>query len=202
MLSFKDKIDYFISNKIFGIDLTTQYEYICYLKNAIEEFSDDKVRICIKSVKEIVNDIDNCINKDDELTRPKKKGYENITTLGNALKEKLFWNNIELSDTRPFVCYYSVDDKQHFYVEPNSICFISDKTEKGTRPIIGCLCLDSDDEFSFGHLLKNQTIPRILNPDEFEEKRKKIEKKKSITETIDDIIKNLNDLKNELVNIK
>lgn len=195
-LSFKDKF-YKFTCKIMGLDCVTQEEYIKDFKKAVEEYSDDKCSIIVKTLKQVRRDFNNCLNKDEELTSH-DWGKFNIK---KGIEEGHWWNDITLSDDVPFVCYYSKENTDKFVLEPDSLWFISAKTKKGNRDIMGGLMLNAENPASMGWCIKNIRIPQTLDYDKWleDEKIKNEEEKKKEKESINATIQRM---ENELAQLK
>ena len=188
-LSLGNKINYFIFTKIFKQDWVTQEQYIKRVKKVVEENSDNKVSIIIKTYKQIKNDFDNCLNKDEELISH-DWGKFNIE---KGIKEGHWWNDIKLEDNFPFMCYYNRSNKDKYVLEPDSLWFLEQKNAKGNREILGGLELDTEIDHSFGWLIQNYRIPQALDYAKWEEERNKkdAEFKKKEQESIKASIKRM-----------
>lgn len=188
-LSLRDKIDYFIFTKIFKQDWVTQEQYIKRVKKVVEENSDNKVSIILKKYKDIKNDFSNCLNKDEELSSHEWGTF----SIEKGIKEAHWWNDIKLEDDFPFLCYYNRSDKDKYVLEPDSLWFLRRKNAKGNRAILGGLSLDTEDERSYGWLIKNYRIPQALDYAKWEEERNKkdAEFKKKEQESIKASIKRM-----------
>ena len=196
-LSFGDKIDYFIFTKIFKQDWVTQEQYIKRVKKVVEENSDNKVSIILKKYKDIKKDLSNCLNKDEELSSHDWGTF----SIEKGIKEAHWWNDIKLEDDFPFLCYYNRSNKDKYVLEPDSLWFLKQKNAKGNRELMGGLSLDTEDERSFGWLIKNYRIPQALDYAKWEEERNKKDEefKKKEQESIKASIKRMED---ELVKLK
>lgn len=195
-LSFGDKIDYFIFTKIFKQDWVTQAQYIKRVKKVVEENSDNKVSIILKKYKDIKKDFSNCLNKDEELSSHDWGTF----TIEKGIKEAHWWNDIKLEDDFPFMCYYNRSNKDKYVLEPDSLWFLKQKNAKGNRELMGGLSLDTENERSFGWLIKNYRIPQALDYAKWEEERNKkdAEFKKKEQESIKASIKRMEDELNKL----
>ena len=195
-LSFGDKL-YYIACKIMGLDCMTQGKYIKELKKFVEDHSNNKVSIIVKTYKQIKNDFDNCLNKEEELDSS-DWGKFNIE---KGIKEGHWWNDIKLEDNFPFVCYYNRSNKDKYVLEPDSLWFIKEKDKKGNREMTGYLSLDSENPAAFGWSVKNIRIPQALDYNAYIEDKKKQseEKKKKEQESIKASIKRMED---ELAKLK
>lgn len=173
-LSFGDTI-YKLGCKIMGLECITQDKYIKELKNFVQEHSNNKCSIIIKTYKQIKSDIDNCLNKNENIP---VSGGGNMT-IEEAINKGKWFNDITLNDNTPFVCYYSKANKDKYVLEQDSLFFIAAKTKKGYREIKGGLWLKADDPEAFGWLVKNVKIPQTLDYKQWEaDEKKEIEKKK------------------------
>ena len=195
-LSFGDKIEYFIFTKIFKQDWVTQAQYIKRVKKVVEENSDNKVSIILKKYKDIKKDFSNCLNKDEELSSHDWGTF----SIEKGIKEAHWWNDIKLEDNFPFLCYYNRNDKDKYVLEPDSLWFLKQKNAKGNRELMGGLSLDTENEHSFGWLIKNYRIPQALDYTKWEEERNKknAEFKKKEQESIKASIKRMEDELNKL----
>ena len=199
-LSFGKVIDKWITQNILRIDVKEQHETATYIKNKIDELSDGKIGVSIMKVKEIEEKMNNCINKDEELVRP---APSKTTTLEKAFKERIFWNNIKLFDDTPFICFYSKENKDKFFVWDNSPWYFGRKDKKGNREIRNYPIIDKkykDDVETVTWFFYNVMFPQILDPEGWKEKQKqeKEEIKKNAKERIEAIQKELEELKKQI----
>ena len=194
-LSFGDKL-YYIGCKIMGLECVTQGKYIKEFKKFVENRSDNKVSIIIKTYKQIKNDLNNCLNKDEELSSH-DWGKFNIE---KGIKEGHWWNDITLEDNFPFVCYYNRSNKDKYILEPDSLWFIKQKDKNGNRNIMGGLWLDDDDPAKFGWAITNIRIPQALDYDKWldDKNKQSEEEKKHEQENIKATIKRMEDELNKL----
>lgn len=197
-LSFSDAF-YKFSCKIMGVECITQDKYIKELKSFVQEHSNNKCSIIIKTYKQIKSDLNNCLNKNEYVDIPISNGPN--MTIKEAINKGKWFNDITLNDNTPFVCYYSKDNKDKYVLEPDSLFFIAAKTKKGYREIKCGLWLNADDPAAFGWQVKNVKIPQALDYDQWKanEKKKADEKKKQEQESIKATIKRM---ENELAQLK
>lgn len=197
-LSFRDAF-YKFSCKIMGLECITQDKYIKELKAFVQENSNNRCSIIIKTYKQIKSDLNNCLNKNENV--PISISNSINMTIKEAINKGKWFNNITLNDNTPFVCYYSKDNKDKYVLEPDSLFFIAAKTNKGYREIKCGLWLDDDDPAAFGWRVKNVKIPQALDYEQWEanEKKKADEKKKQEQESIKASIKRI---ENELAQLK
>lgn len=196
-LSFGDKIDKIIC-KIMGYEFVTQDEYIKRLKKVVEECSDNKCSIIVKKYSQVKDSLNDCLNKNEELS----SAYWGKFSIEKGIKEAHWWNDIELSDNVPFVCYYSRENKDKYVLEPESLWFIKEKTKKGTREVMkGLMSLDTENPSTLGWMIKNIRVPQTLNYEQWEadKKKKDEEKKKQEQESIKASIERM---EKELVQLK
>lgn len=207
-LSFKDKIQYKI-DKLLGLHPILQEEYLKNLKNFIREKSNNEIGCVVKTVKQISNDLDNCINKDEYLLESIGLTYDDDYTIEEMIINKKWYSN-KLDDNDPFVCLYSINgDKNKYYVLSESPCFIKQKDKNGNRKVIGGLDLETDkdkliDKYgerfasSYGTMLLS-IFKFVKNPELFNtyinDRKKKRELKQNIEERIKTLETELNDLK-------
>ncbi len=182
-----------------GLECITQDKYIKELKAFVQEHSNNKCSIIIKTYKQIKSDLNNCLNKNENV--PISISNSINMTIKEAINKGKWFNNITLNDNTPFVCYYSKDNKDKYVLEPDSLFFIAAKTNKGYREIKCGLWLDADDPAAFGWQVKNVKIPQALDYEQWEanEKKKADEKKKQEQESIKASIKRM---ENELAQLK
>lgn len=195
-LSFSDKL-YYIGCKIMGLDCMTQGKYIKELKKFVEDNSNNKVSIIVKTYKQIKNDLNNCLNKDEEIMSHDWGKF----SIERGIKEAHWFNGISLEDNFPFVCYYNRSNKNKYVLEPDSLWFIKSKDKNGNREMIGYLSLDSENPAAFGWTVKNIRIPQALDYNAYLEDKKKQseEEKKKEQESIKATIKRMED---ELAKLK
>lgn len=208
-ISFGDKV-FLILNKLFRYDeILTQEEYIKQLKNFIREKSNNEIGCIIKTVKQISNDLDNCINKDEDLL-PSTYG-----TVEDVMINKK-WYRHNLDDNDPFVCLYSINgDKNKYYVLIESPCFIKQKNKHGNRKVIGGLELETDKQIlsdkygerfvkSYGTELLDM-FKFVKNPELFDkynnDKKTRNELKQNIEDRIKSLETELSDLKKQINDI-
>ena len=65
-LSFRDAL-YKVSCKIMGLECITQDKYIKELKAFVQEHSNNKCSIIVKTYKQIKSDLNNCLNKNENV---------------------------------------------------------------------------------------------------------------------------------------
>ena len=195
-LSFGDAF-YKFCCKIYGLECVTQDKYIKKIKAFVQEHSNNKCSIIIKTYKQIKSDLDNCLNQNENV--PMVGGGH--MTIKEAIDKGKWFNDITLNDNTPFVCYYSKDNKNKYVLEQDSLFFIAAKTKKGYRDIISGLSLNTDDPIEFGWRIKNVKIPQTLDYEQWEanEKKEAEEKKKQEQESIKASIKRMED---ELAQLK
>lgn len=192
-LSLGDAIFRFVSQKVFGNDFAkTQAEFAKDIKNFLSEHSNDKVKMVIMKVKDIEKKLSNCINKNDNLLVTK------VLTIEEGIKEHKWYNDIELLDNTPFVCFYNVDDKDKFYLWQDSLFFFSTKDNKGNRPLKQFLTFQEEHNSYAGEFFTDIVIPRVLDPEKWNKEHKENENKKNIQARIDAIEKELKELKKQL----
>lgn len=199
-LSFGKAIDKWITKNILRIDVKEQHETAKYIKNKIDELSDGKIGVSIMSAKEIEAKMNNCINADEEIARP---APSKTTTLEKAIKERIFWNNIKLFDDTPFICFYSKENKDKFFVWDNSPWYFEEKDKKGNRKMMGWPIIDKkykDNTETVTWFFYNVMFPKILDPEGWKEKQKqeKEEIKKNTKARIEAIQKELEELKKQI----
>lgn len=191
-LSLGDKFSKFIAKYLYNTKAYEQHECAKYIKKEADNLSDGQIGTSVIKVKEIESKMSNCINAKDEVIRPSGKD-----TLEDSFKKKIFWNDIELREDTPFVCFYSKEDKDKFYVWPESPWFFCSKDNKGNRPLLAYPNLTHpDEENTDGNYLKNYVFPRILDPEKWKEEQKA--KKKEIQKNYEARIKHLEDELNKL----
>lgn len=199
-LSFGDKFIK-ISNKwLFGIDSPSQDEYVKRIKSFVKTQSGGSCSITIKKAKELVRDIDNVLNADLSTIHNTWVADDGEPTLRQALKTKMWYNDMEISDDTPFVCYY-MKGKKGYFVDVRSPFYMSVKLPDGTRPLKNHFNLDVNNFYSVGYEIVNEIIPFLSDPDEGmkkitdEKDKRDLERKKSIE-------KQIKELENEIENIK
>ena len=197
MLTFWDKVHkYFFGKVIFHCEILTQAEYVLRVKKFVEEHSDNQVSICIKKYKEVKKDLDNCLNKTEEVTSH-DWGTFNIE---KGILEAHWWNDIHLVDDQPFVCYYNRKNKDKYILEQESLWFLREK-KNGYRTLEGGLMLDTSEPYSYGSMIIKRCIPQALDYDKWykeatERYNKYLEKQKqSVQERIKNIESELKQLK-------
>ena len=204
MLTFWDKVDKLFFCKIFNCDHPTQAEYVLRLKKFVEDNSNNQVSICIKKYREAKKDIDNCLNKNEQISSHDWGEF----TIEKGILEAHWWNDIHLVDEQPFVCYYNRDNKDKYVLESDSLWFLREKKKGKYRTLEGGFSLDPNSMDSFAYTILNRCIPQALDYDkwykEATERHNKYleEKKQSVQERIKNIENELSELKNLLKNIK
>ena len=80
--------------------------------------------------------------------------------------------------------------------------FFTAKDKKGNRPLMGYPELDLNNDLSYGTVLVNDIIPRVIDPEKWEQTqnekkaKQKEEEKKNAMKRIENIEKELKELKN------
>ncbi len=195
-LSIGDAIFKFINKTIFRIDTKTQSEVVKMISKFVEEHSNDQVKTHIMRLKELDSKLNNCINKDDNFW------YSENKTVGEAITAREYWKNLDLVDDTPFICFYNKDNKTKFYVWIDSPVFLTAKDKKGRRPLMGWPELDPNNDLSYGKVLIDDIIPRVIDDEKWQQEQKekkakqKEEDKKNAMKRIEAIEKELEELKN------
>lgn len=202
-LSLSDKFDK-IMCKIMGIECVTQEEYIKELKKCVENCSDDKCSIIVKTRKQVEDSLNQCLNKDEEMSSHEWGKF----TIEKGIKGCHWFNDIKLEDNVPFICYYNRSNKNEYILEPESLWFISAKTKRGYRRLMGGLDVRNlDNPKTLGWCIKNIRIPQLLDYNGWLENEKKADQKrkeeeqKSIKASIERMEQELSELK-KLINDK
>ena len=194
-LSMGDAIFKFINKTIFRIDTKTQSDVVKMISKFVEEHSDGQVKTHIMRLKELDSKLNNCINKNDTFW------YSEDKTVGEAITTRKYWKNLVLVDDTPFICFYNKDNKTKFYLWIDSPAFLTSKDKKGNRPLMGYPELDPNNDLSFGALLVDDIIPRVIDPEKWQQEQKekkakqKEEEKKIAKKRIENIEKELEELK-------
>lgn len=197
-LSIGDAIFKFINKTIFRIDTKTQSEVVKMISKFVEEHSNDQVKTHIMRLKELDSKLNNCINKNDHFLYSDDK----IKTFGEAITIREYWKDLDLVDDTPFICFYNKDNKNKFYAWVDSPLFFTAKDKKGRRPLMGWPELDTNNNLSYGKVLIDDIIPRVIDPEKWEQTQKekkakqKEEDKKNAMKRIEAIEKELEELKN------
>lgn len=192
-LSARDAIFRFVSQKVFGDDFAkTQAEFAKDIKKFLSEHSDDKVKMVIMKVKDIEKKLSNCINKEDNLLVTK------TFTIEQGIKAYKWYNDIELLNETPFVCFYNVDNRDKFYLWQDSLFFFSSKDNKGNRPLKQFLTFKEEHNSYAGEFFTEIVIPRVLDPEKWNKEHKESENKKNVQARIKAIEKELEELKKQL----
>lgn len=202
-LSFGDKFIK-ISNKwLFGIDSPSQDEYVKRIKSFVKTQSGGSCSITIKRAKELVRDMDNILNADLSSAYNTCAADDGEPTLRQALKTKMWYNDMEISDDTPFVCYY-MKGRKGYFVDVLSPFYMSVKLQDGTRPLKNHFTIDVNDVNSLGYEIVNEIIPFLSDPDEGMKKitdandKSNSERKKSIEKKIKDLEDEIENLKSRL----
>jgi hypothetical protein len=193
-----------ISNKwLFGIDSPSQDEYVKRIKSFVKTQSGGNCSIMIKRTRELVRDIDNVLNADLSSVYNTCVADDGKPTLKQALKTKMWYNDMEISDETPFVCYY-MKGKKGYFVDVYSPFFMSVKLPDGTRPLKNRFSLDVNNVCSLGYEIVNEIIPFLSDPDEGMRKimdandKSNLGRKKSIEQKIKDLEDEIENLKRRL----
>lgn len=187
-LSIKQALVKWIDNHIFNINTKESHEHAKYIKSEIEKSSDGKVSVSIKRAKEIRNDISNCVNKDD--TTIWNSHYQKDFTLGEAFKEKLWYNTINLDDNCPFFCFYAKDNKDLYYVWEESPWMLAKKDKNGNRALMGkFMNLDKAgfESETYREYFKRVVFPQLIDPEGW--KKQKEEEKEAIKKNTEERLK-------------
>ena len=200
-LSLSDNISRIMTKIVFGKGFArTQSEVAKYLKDHVEEWSDGKVSVSIMRVKEIEANMSKCINKNDELV------IDTDITIEQGIKRHEWYNRIKIIDETPFACFYAKDNKDKFYLYQDSVFYFSHKDEEGNRPLKHNLHFigDGGEETTVEYFFRNTVIPRVLDPEKWEEeqaaldKEHKEEQRKNMNARIKTIEKELAELKKQI----
>lgn len=155
-LSAKDTVFRTVSRSVFGKDFAkTQSEFAKDLKNHVEEYSDGKVSMNIMKVKDIEPKLSDCVNKEHDLLE-----YKGLT-VEDGIIERLWRDNVKLSDDTPFVCFYNKSNNK-FYVWEDSLLYFSTKDTNNNRPLMKTLTFKEKQNNYIEKFLKDTVIPSLL----------------------------------------